>query len=437
MRRTSSRRSIRPGQMEDAPSLLKIPKSECPDIWIRLPRHKWPTSWSSMEDPAVPLERNLYGHSLAGLFWERHVEKFLLEHGWGKVPNWERSFVNRELFLPVYVDDRKLAGKKQNIDPMWKVLSKEGFDLGEPTSFLDHVYLGCTQRGCETRKHVVDSYRDMFESRISAGAKEKLPCSGKPDADISSWSYDLEGDIARWRTKQLNSKTKSQLNALTTINSRKKKRDLLENCHKFAHKLFKNACIWRALVPDILLSVNKLARAVTKWTRACDKRVARFDLLQSRVNSNVIVLWETPHNTVDWDCFKTLILLGILETQNQHQEDSRAHPAATHPPEQVGCARNKHQPHTAQRKLRLPLLMQVYAWMGCQLLIIGIWFLKCSILHQTNQRNPKMEYEETRCETPIKQAHQKIKPRLQSSTTLLNCAMLMMFRRLRSLLILV
>ena len=45
-------------KMEDAPSLLKIPKSECPDIWIRLPKHKWPKSWSSMEDPVVPLERN-------------------------------------------------------------------------------------------------------------------------------------------------------------------------------------------------------------------------------------------------------------------------------------------------------------------------------------------------------------------------------------------
>ena len=41
-------------KMEDAPKLLKIPKSECPDIWIRQPRHKWPESWSSMEDPAVP-----------------------------------------------------------------------------------------------------------------------------------------------------------------------------------------------------------------------------------------------------------------------------------------------------------------------------------------------------------------------------------------------
>ena len=43
-------------KMEDAPKLLKTPKSECPEIWIRLPKHKWPKSWSSIEDPVVPLE---------------------------------------------------------------------------------------------------------------------------------------------------------------------------------------------------------------------------------------------------------------------------------------------------------------------------------------------------------------------------------------------
>ena len=54
-------------KMEDAPKLLKILKSEYPDIWISLPRHTWPKSWSSMEDPVVPLERHLYGRPLAGL----------------------------------------------------------------------------------------------------------------------------------------------------------------------------------------------------------------------------------------------------------------------------------------------------------------------------------------------------------------------------------
>ena len=117
--------------MEDAPKLLKIPKSECPDIWMRPPRHKWPISWSSMEDPVVPLERNMYGHPLAGLSWERQFEKILFKYGWEKVSNWECLFLHRlkGLFLSVYVDDIKLAGKKQNIDPMWKVLNKE-VDLG-------------------------------------------------------------------------------------------------------------------------------------------------------------------------------------------------------------------------------------------------------------------------------------------------------------------
>ena len=186
-------------KMDDAPKLLKIPKSECPDVWIRLPRHKCPNSWSSMEDPVVPLERNLYGHPLAGLLWERQFEKILLQARLGKVPNWECLFVHREkgLFLSVYVDDIKLAGKKQNLDPMWKVLSKE-VDLGEPTSFLDHENLGCTQRRCETRKHIVDNKRTMFESRISAGATEKLPCSEPPS--ISTCAYDMEGHAKKCGT---------------------------------------------------------------------------------------------------------------------------------------------------------------------------------------------------------------------------------------------
>ena len=165
-------------KMEDAHKLVKIPKSECPDIWIRLPRHKWPKSWSSMEDPVVPLERNLYGHPLAGLLWERQFEKVLLKHGWEEIPNWECLFVHREkgLFLSVYVDDIKLTGKKQNLDPMWKVLNKE-IDLEEPTSVLDHVYLGCTQRQCQISKDIVDNYRTIFESIIPAGATDKLPCS--------------------------------------------------------------------------------------------------------------------------------------------------------------------------------------------------------------------------------------------------------------------
>ena len=91
----------------------------------------------------------------------------------------------------MYVDDIKLAEKQQNIGPTWKILMKD-VDLEEPTSFLDHVYLGCPQRECVMSKDIADSCRGMFEPRISAGATEKLPIgSGKPGIDVSSWSCDV------------------------------------------------------------------------------------------------------------------------------------------------------------------------------------------------------------------------------------------------------
>ena len=82
--------------MEDAQKLLKIPKSECLDVWIRLPKRTWPKSWKHIEDLVVPLERNLYGHPLAGRLWERQFERALKELGWEKAPNWECLFVHRK-----------------------------------------------------------------------------------------------------------------------------------------------------------------------------------------------------------------------------------------------------------------------------------------------------------------------------------------------------
>ena len=63
----------------------------------------------------------------------------LWQDSYGK-GNLRKSNVKKDCFLSVYVDDIKLAGKKQNLDPMWKLLNKE-VDLGEPTSFLDHENL--------------------------------------------------------------------------------------------------------------------------------------------------------------------------------------------------------------------------------------------------------------------------------------------------------
>ena len=63
----------------------------------------------------------MHGNPLATLKWERQFEKFLLSTVGRRFPNWECLIVHREkeLFLSVYVDDIKLAGKKQKINPMW------------------------------------------------------------------------------------------------------------------------------------------------------------------------------------------------------------------------------------------------------------------------------------------------------------------------------
>ena len=83
-------------KMEDGHKLLKNSK-------IGMSRHldsstttQMAKSWSSIEDPVVPLERNLYGHPLARLLWERQFEKILLKHGWEAISNWECPFVHRQ-----------------------------------------------------------------------------------------------------------------------------------------------------------------------------------------------------------------------------------------------------------------------------------------------------------------------------------------------------
>ena len=213
--------------------------------------------------------------SFGRLLCEGQFEKIPLKHGWEKFPNWECLFVHREkgLFLSMHVDDRKLAGKKQNLDPMWFL--KE-VDSGEPTSFLVHVHLGCTHRQCEIRKDIVDNYRTMFESRISAGGIEKLPYT--QNLRISSWSYDMVGHAKKCveRHCELANKTTQQLYKVSTpcIDDHHLKQEetqfvgeLSNTCSQIVLKCLYLTRIGRH---DILWSVNKLARSITKWTKTCD-----------------------------------------------------------------------------------------------------------------------------------------------------------------------
>ena len=74
-----------------------------------------------MTEPVVPLLVNLYGHQLAGLLWEKYLEKQLLKIGWTRLRSCECLFQHTEarLLLSVYVADLDMVGVAKNSQPTW------------------------------------------------------------------------------------------------------------------------------------------------------------------------------------------------------------------------------------------------------------------------------------------------------------------------------
>ena len=79
-----------------------------------------------------------------------------------------------------------------------------------------------------------------------------------------------------WQTRRRNNSTKYLLHASMTTTSKKKKRNLLEMSHVCSQIVLKSLHFARIGRPDIPWSVNKLARSITKWTKACYNRLNRL-----------------------------------------------------------------------------------------------------------------------------------------------------------------
>ena len=318
--------------LNQAPKLLGLPRDECPETWISLPPSRQPASWRNIIDPVCPLERNLYGHPLAGLLWERHLEDALMKLQWEKIPGWECLYVHRKerLFLSVYVDDFKMVGKSENLSAMWKKIRKD-ISLEPETELAENVYLGCNQREVQPELQLLEDKNTLFkkltihaiaegdpceESKAHGGkgqtGKDKKPNAGMnlaggdpcreiksaggdssksresyPPADISktrAWNYDMKGHaeqcVNRWcelAEKEIKDIPVVGTPCIDDHNLRPE--DFVEKgvlSHVCARVVMK--CLYLARIgrPDILYAINVLARSVTKWTRACDKRLERL-----------------------------------------------------------------------------------------------------------------------------------------------------------------
>ena len=122
----------------------------------------------------------------------------------------------------------------------------------------------------------------MFESRISHEKDWKITILGF--FVFLSLSYDMEGNAKKCveRYCELANKTTQQLYKVSTpcIDDHHFKEEELKSvgelskvCSQIVLKCLYLARIGR---PHILWSVNKLARSITKWTKACDKRLNRL-----------------------------------------------------------------------------------------------------------------------------------------------------------------
>ena len=182
----------------------------------------------------------------------------------------------------------------------------------------------------------------MFESRISAGEAEKLqfPQNLCILHGLIIWRVmqrNVWNDIASWRTRRLSNSTKYPLHASMTTTFKKKRKsvgELSNTCSQIVLKCLYFARIGR---PDILWSVNKLARSITKWTKAFDKRLNR--LISYIHHACEYKQYCHVGNTAkqcrlgllqDSDFGRSLISREILKIQNPLQEEHNVFSAVIH-----------------------------------------------------------------------------------------------------------
>ena len=209
------------------------------NVHVYHPRHEWPISWSGIEDPVVPLDRNLYGHPVGGLLWERQLEEVPLELGWWSrrtnMISWPRMFGMHSKWMPTernyyYWEQRNVritnfCRSNRKITRMGKTSCEDGGVVSQ------HGRTCSKTRGKFLR---IGKRKDRATIRSL-----KLPPWMIITSRRRAW--------ISWRIVE--SMLTDRLEMLVFGTSR-----------------------WT----DILWSVNNLSRSVTIWTRACDRRLTRL-----------------------------------------------------------------------------------------------------------------------------------------------------------------
>ena len=130
--------------------------------------------------------------------------------------------------------------------------------------------------------------------------------------------------------------------------------------------------------------MKKLARSITKWTKACYKRLCRLisyihHTCEYKQYCHVVIL----QNNADLDCFKTPILREILRIQNPLLEEHCAFLEVIHLFQSVGCARK--QTSVSHRSTESEIISLDAGLRLDGFPVLDLWCMIDAVLGKTNQ----------------------------------------------------
>ena len=142
--------------------------------------------------------------------------------------------------------------------------------------------------------------------------------------------------------------------------------------------------------PDILWSVDKLARAVTKWTRACDRRLARlisYIRNTSRSKHSCHVGNAAEHCRLG--LFQDSHFAGDLEDSKSTPGGFYVFSGVKRSFQKVGCARSKLQFHTFSTESEA---MSSDAGLRIDgVPALDLWDLVTEVLHPPSNHTPRAQ----------------------------------------------
>ena len=322
-------------QLEDAPRLHKIPKSECPDVWIRLPRLEcWRsrgTSWTK-----------LVWSSVVWIVLGKTIRRSFSEPGWEKVPNWECMFVHRKnedyCCQWMWVTE-KMAGKRQKYGSHVEDIDGKRLILENRHHFLTMYTWHAFVVNANQVKRLLNNIRRCLNHVFLL---EQLTITGLGKASRENCSVvlrhgrtcskNLLSDTVNWQTRKWSNFTRFEVSVWMIINSSRRNSNQMEKCQKFAHKISWNACIWHEL-DDLTYcgrSTNLQDQSQNGLGHVTGDEQDWFLIIITQTISDSTVMWETRHSIVEWVCSKTQILRATMRTRNQLQEESRVSLEAEH-----------------------------------------------------------------------------------------------------------